>query len=198
MKKIILTILTLNVCVLLTAQDFDKSLATARTSYSSGKLDDARFAMQQLLQELDITIGNEVLKMLPTKMDAMATNPKDDNVTANTGLAGVLIKRTYGSGEKTADIDIMSNSPLVASLNAILSLPFVGNTSDGTQKVVKVSGYKSVMHKYTNEEKGTTSYDIQIPFGSTLLTFKVENTSESEIQKLASTIPLGEIAKMVQ
>jgi hypothetical protein len=54
------------------------------------------------------------------------------------------------------------------------------------------------MHKYTNDEKGTTSYDIQIPFGSTLLTFKVENTTESEIQKLASTIPLGEIAKMVQ
>lgn len=198
MKKIILTILTLNVCVLLTAQDFDKSLATARSSYSSGKLDDARFAMQQMLQELDITIGNEVLKMLPTKMDAMTSNTKDDNVTANTGLAGVLIHRSYGTGEKTADIEIMNNSPFIASLNAILSLPFVGNSSDGSQKVVKVSGYKSVMHKYANEENNTTSYDIQIPFGSTLLTFKVENTTESEIQKLASTIPLSEIAKMVQ
>ena len=198
MKTIILTILTLNLCTMLFAQDFDKHLATARSSYSNGNLEDARFAMQQLLQELDIMIGQEVLKKLPSKMNDLAVNPKNDNVTANTGLAGVLIHRDYGTGEKTADLDIMNNSPLIASLNAILSLPFVGNASDGTQKVVKVNGYKGVLHKYENTETSKTDFDVQIPFGSTLLTFKVDDTTEADILKMANTIPLAEIAKMVQ
>lgn len=198
MKNIILTLLSLNLCTMLMAQDFDKNLASARSSYSAGNLEDARFAMQQLLQELDITIGQEVLKKLPTKMDAMTVNEKNDNVTANTGLAGVLIHRDYGTAEKTADIDIMNNSPLIASLNAILSLPFVGNASDGSQKVVKVNGYKGVLHKYENTDSNTASYDVQIPFGSTLLTLKVENTTEADILKMANTIPFSEIAKMVQ
>lgn len=198
MKKIIFTLLTLNLCAMLMAQDFDKHLATARSSYSAGNLDDARFAMQQLMQELDITIGQEVLKKLPTKMEVMNVNEKNDNVTANTGLAGVLIHRDYGTAEKTATLDIMNNSPLIASLNAILSLPFVGNSGDGSQKVVKVSGYKGILHKYENTDTNTTSYDVQIPFGSTLLTFKADNTTESDILKMASTIPLAEIARMVQ
>jgi len=198
MKKIILTILTLNLCAMLVAQDFDKHLATARSSYSSGNLEDARFAMQQLMQELDITIGQEVLKKLPAKMEALSVNTKNDNVTANTGLAGVLIHRDYGTGEKTADLDLMNNSPLIASLNAILSLPFVGNSGDGSQKVVKVSGYKGVLHKYEDTTTNKTAYDVQIPFGSTLLTLKVEDTNEAEILKMANTIPMAEIAKMVQ
>ena len=198
MKKIIFTLLTLNLCSMLMAQDFDKHLATARSSYSAGDLEDARFAMQQLMQELDITIGQEVLKKLPTKMEAMNVNEKNDNVTANTGLAGVLIHRDYGTAEKTVDLDIMNNSPLIASLNAILSLPFVGNSGDGSQKVVKVNGYKGVLHKYENTDTSTTSYDVQIPFGSTLLTLKAENTTEADILKMANTIPFAEIAKMVQ
>jgi hypothetical protein len=198
MRKIILTILTLNVYIVLLAQDFDKQLATARSSYSSGNLDDSRFAMQQMLQELDMTIGREVLKMLPAKMDAMAANPKADNVTANTGLAGVIIHRDYGMGEKTANLDIMNNSPYIASLNAILSMPMMTNSSDGTQKQVKVKGYKSLLHIYPNAETNKTSYDVQVPFGSTLLTFKLENSTEAEILRLAESLPLPEIAKMVQ
>ena len=48
------------------AQDFDKNLATARTSYSSGDLENARFAMESMLRDLDMAIGKEILKLLPT------------------------------------------------------------------------------------------------------------------------------------
>lgn len=195
--KISLTFIFILSAFLVRGQDFEKGLTTARSSYSAGKLDDARFAMQQMIQELDILIGKEVLQLLPAKMNDRQVNSKDDNVAANTGLAGVLIHRSYGSETKTADIDIMSNSPLVASLNAILALPMVGNSGDGTQKVVKVGGYKSVMHKYTDDQNNT-SYDVQIPFGSTLLTFKADNVTESEFLQMANTIPVSNIAAMVQ
>lgn len=197
MKKSILFI-ALIISIASQAQEFNKNLASARTSYASGNLEDARFAMQQMLNDIDIIIGKEVMKLLPAKMDALASNVKSDNVTANTGLAGVLIHRDYGTGEKTALIDIMSNSPLITSINAILSIPFIGNSGDGTQKVVKVQGYKGVLQKNVNTENNKTDFTLQIPLNTTLLTFTASNSSEADVLRQASTIPVTEIAKLVQ
>ena len=180
------------------AQDFSKNLAIANSSYSSGKLEDARFAMQQMLNDIDLIIGKEVMKMLPIKMEAMTSNPVNDNVTTNTGLAGVIIHRAYGTEAKSAEIDMMSNSPLVSSINAILSIPFMGNSGDGTQKTVKVKGYKGILQKNVNTDNNQTDYTLQIPFGSTLLTFNAKKSTEEEVLRLVNTIPLSEIAKKLQ
>lgn len=180
------------------AQEFDKNLASARTAYSGGNLEDTRFALQQMLNDIDLLVGKEILKLLPPKMDAMPSNAKEDNVTVNAGLAGVLVKRTYGSGEKNALVDIMGNSPLVGSLNAILSLPLFGNSGDGTQKTVKVQGYKGVLQKSEDAESGKTNFTLQVPLNSTLLTFTVNNSTEADVLRLANTLPVTEIAKLVQ
>ena len=180
------------------AQEFDKNLASARSAYASGNLEDARFALQQMLNDIDIVVGKEIMKLLPAKMDAMASNAKEDNVTANTGFAGVLIHRTYGTGEKTALIDIMGNSPMVSSLNAILSLPLIGNSGDGTQKTVKVQGYKGVLQKSVDTETNKTNFTLQIPLNSTLLTFTVNDSAEADVLRMANTIPVTQIAKLVQ
>lgn len=180
------------------AQEFDKNLASARTAYAGGNLEDTRFALQQMLNDIDLLVGKEILKLLPPKMDAMPSNAKEDNVTVNAGLAGVLVKRTYGSGDKNALVDIMGNSPLVGSLNAILSLPLIGNSGDGTQKTVKVQGYKGVLQKSEDSESGKTNFTLQVPLNSTLLTFTVNNSTEADVLRLANTLPVTEIAKLVQ
>jgi hypothetical protein len=131
MKKSIFLLIYVSAAAILNAQDFSKNIATARSSYFAGNLEEARFAMQQMLNDLDMAIGREVLKMLPSKMGSFATNSANDNVTANTGLTGVIIHRDYGTGDKTYNLDLMSNSPLVASINAILSIPFMGNSGEG-------------------------------------------------------------------
>jgi hypothetical protein len=198
MKNIFPILLTLLLAGALNAQDFNKDLSTAKTSYSSGNLEDARFAMQQMLNDIDIVVGRELLKILPSKMDALTSNPKTDNVSANSGLAGAVVHRDYGTGDKTAVLDIMTNSPLISSLNAILSLPFIGNSGDGTQKVVKVQGYKAVLQKSEDTETKKTNYTLQIPLNSTLITLVGNDSNETEILKWANTLPMAEIAKMVQ
>jgi hypothetical protein len=198
MKNIFTVILFIAFTTMAIAQDFNKNLATAKSSYAGGNLEDARFAMQQMLTEIDMAIGKEVLKLLPAKLGASAANSKSDNVVPNTGLAGVLIHRDYGTGEKIMNIDIMSNSPLIASMNAILSMPFVGNSSDGTQKVVKVQGYKGVLQKAENTETNKTDYTLQIPLNSTLMTLVVPDSNEADVLKMANTIPMPQIAKMIQ
>jgi len=131
-------------------------------------------------------------------MGSVASNSNHDNVTANTGLAGVIIHRDYGPAEKQLNLDLMSNSPLVASINAILSIPFMGNSGDGTQKIIKVDGYKGMLQKSVDEATKKTDYTLQIPIGSSLLTFTAPDSSEDEVVRLANTIPLSQITKLVQ
>lgn len=197
MKKILSLVFVLTSAAL-SAQDFSKNLATAKSAYAGGKLEEARFAMQQMMNDIDILVGKEIVKLLPTKMDAMNANVKSDNVTANTGLAGVVIHRDYGTGEQTCNIDIMGNSPMVATINAFLSLPFMGNSSDGTQKVVKIAGYKGMLQKSVDTETNKTDFTLQIPIRSTLLTLAIPNSNEADVMRLANTIPVQEIAKLVQ
>lgn len=177
---------------------FDAHLASARTEYSKGNLEASRFAMQQMMTELDIQIGKEVLTLLPAKLDALAANTGNDNVTANTGLTGCIIHRDYGTEPKGARIEIMTQSPLVASINAILLIPFVGNSGDGTQKVVNVAGYKAVLQKSADTETKKESYTLQIPLNSTLLTLYADDSREADVLKWANTIPVDKIARMVQ
>lgn len=197
MKKLI----TISIVMLLIpafAQDFDKNLAEAKAAYTTGKLEDARFAMEQMLHELDIAIGKEILKLLPSKLGAMHVNASDDNVTGGTGGAGLFIHRSFGSSPKTSSVELINNSPMIAGINAILSMPMIGMAGDPNQKQVKVQGYRSILRKNLNTETSKTDYELQIPFNNTLLTLKVDDSNETEILNFGNQFPLPKIAQMAQ
>ncbi len=180
------------------AQDFDKNLSAARSSYSSGNLQDSRFAMEQMLRDLDIQIGKEILKMLPTKMGALAAVEKEDNLNGSGGL-GLFVHRKYGVDPKSANLEIINNSPMITSINAILSMPLLGGMMrDENQKQIKVQGYKSLLNKSVDSETGKINYELQIPMNNTLVTLKAFDISESEITAWGYTIPLAKIQQLAQ
>lgn len=179
------------------AQNFATDIKTARTAYASGKLEDSHFALLQAMQEIDMIIGKEVLKLIPSKMDTYTINAKDDNVTSNVGFVGTTIHRSYGP-QNNADISIIGNSPLISTLNAFLNTPLLGGMmSNGNNKIIKVQGYKGQLTKQDNGN-GQTDYTLQIPLGNSLITFAGKNTTDSKMIELANTIPLQQIAKLVQ
>ncbi len=179
------------------AQNFSTDVATAKTAYSSGKLEDAHFALLQAMQEIDMIIGKQVLSLLPQKMDAFAANAKDDNVTSNAGMIGSTIHRSYGQNNDV-DLSIIGNSPIVSTLNTFLNTPLIGGMlSNGKNKIIKVQGYKAQLEK-EDAGNGQTNYTIQVPMGSSLVTFMGKNTTDSQIINWANTIPLQQIAKLVQ
>ncbi|MBX2913678.1 MAG: hypothetical protein KF856_00265 [Cyclobacteriaceae bacterium] len=186
-------------CQVVMAQDFDKNISAARSSYTSGNLQDSRFAMEQLLRDLDMAIGKEILKLLPAKVGSLAVNEKDDNVTGSGSYVGLYVNRHYGNDSKRASIEIINNSPLITSLNAILSMPVIGGMMrDENQKIIRVQGYKSILNKNANTETGKTDYELQIPMNNTLLTLKMDDATESEITAAANAIPLAKIVQMAQ
>jgi len=198
MKNFIILIALVAVSNICTAQDFTKDMATAKASYSSGKLEDAHFALQQAMQEVDLTVGKEILKLLPLQLGAMASIAKDDNVSSNVGFVGAAIHRAYGQGTQNADISVIDNSPLIAMTNTMLNMPMMSMMTGGKDKNVKVQGYKARLEKETGSTPDKSSYTLQIPLGSALFTFKVNDCTDDQILALANAIPLQDIAKLIQ
>ena len=199
MKKIFILSIIIAAATSGRAQDLKKSLATASTAYSAGKLEDAHFALQQTLQEIDITIGKEVIKLLPEKMDSLKANLKEDNVSGNISFVGATIHRSYGLGAKKANIEIVNNSPMLTTLNAFITSPLLaGLGSDGKSKVIKVQGYKSRLTKEDNGDSEKPGYRVEIPFSNALITLNVNNSNETEAVVFANSLPLDKIGKLIQ
>ena len=198
MKKYSILILILSFTVSVNAQDFAKDIADAKSSYSAGKLADAHFSLEQAIQEIDMIIGKEVLKLLPAKMNDQASVEKNDQVTANVGFVGATVHRSYGD-TTGSQVEIISNSPLIASLNSFLNMPLVGGMMrNSTTKVVKIQGYKSRLEKQGDNQNGKPNYQLQIPFKSALITITANGMDENAVMSFANSIPLDKIAALIQ
>lgn len=197
MKKYSIFVLLICYTALVEAQDFSKDIAEAKISYSAGKLADAHFSLEQAIQEIDMIVGKEVLKLLPEKMNDSAAKTTDDQVSANVGFVGATVHRSYGNNG--SQVEIISNSPLISSLNAFLNMPLMGGLMrNSTTKVVKIQGYKSRLEKQGDNENGKPDYQLQIPFKSALITITANGMDENSVLSFANSIPLDKIAALIQ
>lgn len=180
------------------AQEVEQKLDEARSEYKSGNLENARFALQQALQGINQAIGEEILGALPEKMGDMAAVAESDDVTGtNIGFAGLFVSRSYQGEGADASIEIVSDSPMMAAINSLLSMP-VFMASDPNQKRIKIDGYKGLLTRSESEE-GPVSYDVQIPFGGSLLTFNTTGIDdEKQVTDMAESIPVSDIVKLAQ
>jgi hypothetical protein len=183
--------------------DFGKYMATAKTSYKGNDLEDTHYQLLLSLQQLDMKVGEEILKIMPENMDSLKALKDKDHVNAASGtFIGTSIHREYGS-KSNMEVDIISNSPMVGALNAWLNNPMLAGASG--KKAMKVDGYKG---SYTYEmrdqydDAGKSSKvgvgEMQIPIYSSLVTIKSKGISEDAFVKLMNTIPVSRIANMLK
>ncbi|MEO1054894.1 MAG: hypothetical protein AAFX87_29945 [Bacteroidota bacterium] len=172
-------------------------LVEARTSYQSKDLEATRFALQQSLSELDVLVGKEILKKLPTSVNGMDYIPEEDNVVGSSmGFTGVFVYRFYKNDQSQVEVDLVNDSPLMASLSTFLTNPLF-NVADGSRKVIKIDGYKAAITR--NEGEGPASYDVQIPIDQSLYTIKVEGVeNENDVIDIAKSMKVGDIANMLK
>ncbi len=97
MKHTFIIIFSLAFAIMSYGQDFKKNIVTAQTNYTSGNLQDAHFALLQMMQDLDITIGKEVLKLFPAALDSLPSVGKADNVYGSSQFTGVTIEKIMAS-----------------------------------------------------------------------------------------------------
>ena len=98
-----------------------------------------------------------------------------------------------------SQVEIISNSPLIASLNSFLNMPLVGGMMrNSTTKVVKIQGYKSRLEKQGDNQNGKPNYQLQIPFKSALITITANGMDENAVMSFANSIPLDKITALIQ
>lgn len=180
-------------------QEFDKYVVEAKSAYSGNNLEDTRFALQQALTELDIALGKEILALLPGEMLQMSADESSDDVTGNAmGFTGLYVNRSYLGENQSASVQLITDSPLLTSINAILALPGIVTAGNENQKRIKIDGYKALMER--NEgDSGDVSYSIQVPLNQSLLTFECDGIDdENQVVNLVNSIPVGKIVQLIQ
>jgi hypothetical protein len=201
MKKILITItiiLALSSGIQIYSQDIQANLNTALSSYQSGDLENTRFALQEALNLINQAIGQEILGLLPESLGGMSKTPDTDNVTGtNMGFAGLYVNRAYAGEGRNASIEVIGDSPIMTGINALLAMPSF-MSSDPNQKRIKISNYKALLTKSTDDQ-GVVTYDIQLPFSSSMLTLKCTGiANENEVVGLANGLPVDKIAKLAE
>jgi hypothetical protein len=195
---LLLSVMTLfNMDELYAQDEFGKKMAEAKTAFAANKLSDARFAMQQMMQEIDMLMGKSILKLLPGTLDNTAANAANERVTGGSGFVGVVVHKDYGmqKDEPLISVEVISNSPVLVGLNALLSMPMLAS-GDG-RKVVKVSGYKALVEQ-NKDEVNPGGHNLQLAVGNVLIAITHKTATADGIVKLAETIPVAEIAKLAQ
>jgi hypothetical protein len=176
----------------------EASMAAARRFYGAGDLDGSRFSLQQAMNDVDMAIGKEILGLLPATMGSLPFIEGDEVIGSGAmGFAGMYVSRTYRSSDMKPSIgfQIIGDSPMLAGINTILALPVIG--SDPNNKRVRLAGYRGMLQK--SESDGEVSWDLQVPFGSSLLSVSFSGIPEEKaVMEMANTIPLERISKLVQ
>ena len=182
------------------SQDVSVNLNKAKEAYGSGNLHDSRFALQQALADVDQELGKEILAMLPANLGSLPYIKEEDNVTGNAaGITGMYVNRSYRDPERSINLELIDDSPMLAVVNRLLSLPVFIGAGDPNQKRVKIQGYKALLQKETDDSTGVVNFNIQVPFNQSMFTFRsVGFDSENEIIGLAESLPLEAIVRMTK
>ena len=152
--------------------------------------------------QLELVIGKEVLKILPTSIDGKESIESEDNVLAQgAGIAGLNVTRKYGttsSETESIEFNLVNNSPMLKMINSMLSNPLMMSAGGMGQKMVRIQGYKALIETGESETGETESVTIQVPFGDSLITVEFNKyTDENQAIALVDEIKIGEIVKLV-
>lgn len=198
LKQILLSLVLLIFTLQANAQDkVNEHLAEAKKYYAASQKAEARYSLYQALEEVDIIIGKEILKKLPTELDGMKST-EDEHVGSSAGFSGVYVQRIYqdeANEDKKIEITIVNDSPFLSMVSAFLSTPMAGMIPG--RKSVRLDGYKGMLQK--DKDSDPVTQTIYVPFGQSLFTMIFTGyDSESQVTQLANKVPLSEIVEMAK
>ena len=156
--------------------------------------------MQNALHEINVQIGKEVIAILPDRINDMSFIPSSDQITGSgEAYVGLFIERTWGeTSGKNLSFSLMSDSPLLKTVNTFLSLPMFG-AGDSNQKKIKVEGYKAMLEKNIDDNANITGYSLMLPYGNTMLQLNYSGSiTEDEFMKMVNQVPIAKVIETAQ
>lgn len=178
------------------SQDIKSNLNNAENSYSSDNVMEARDHLQTALIELNNIVGKKILEQLPISMNGYSFQSENDLIVGGAGFAELLVGREYGNDEKSINITISTDSPILAATNAFLNNKMMSSVMGAQlgKENISVDGFKGML-EISEEELLVT---INIPIGDSLFTFESTGFDRDEAINMVNTCDLNKIAELIK
>lgn len=166
----------------------------------------AQLSLQDAINEINTLMAGQIGDALPDEINGLKSSGEESN---NAGMAfmggGTAVSKRYEhptKKENTADVAIITNSPMLATLNM-----FMGNPSMMGQeyKSVRVGTRRAILKSETEDyymDNGTSkqvrSSELQVPLSQTLITLNMKGfASEQEELAFAAKLDIENLRTML-
>ena len=189
MKRTIQLLLGCFISLTLSAQtQADAYIKEAQDFIAQKEYKQAQLSLQDAVNELNRLIAQQVGESLPGEINGLKADGEAEVETAGMGMlgGGVQISRSYthpSNDQNTAQVQIITNSPMLASLGMYITNPgMMGNEYKG----VRIGTTRAILRSESSDDgNGHTLRDseLQIPLSQTLLTLQLRGfaTEQDEI-----------------
>lgn len=148
----------------------------------------ALLSLQDAINDINLTLAKEVAESLPAEINGLKAEGEAEVSNAGMGMVGgglQIIKR-YRNETKTendAEVQILANSPMLATLSMYITNP--GMMGPG-YKSVRIGSNRAIAKTDVQDDGSgnkTRSTEIQVPLGQTLITIRTNGfaTEQDEI-----------------
>jgi hypothetical protein len=180
--------------LIMTPPDVKQNMSEAESAFKAGSYSEARYALKQAMLGVEMEIGENVLKSLPTNVSGLKKDDERDQVTSmGAGWVGLTIQRVYSDGkDKELDVNIANNSAWVSAASMYLTNSSYATSGQQNWKQIKVKGHKGVL-----EYDDSSGYKLSVPIGqSSIIVWNGINfSSEQEIMAAANAFDIDGIKK---
>ncbi len=192
--KTMLTLLILSfVSFRLAAQSQAETyIKEAQTYLAQKDYKQAQLSLQDAINDINNLVAGQIAAAMPNEINGLKASDDGGVNTAGLGMmgGGFQISKNYqhpSKKENTAEVQILGNSPMVASINMFMGNPAM--MGEG-YKSVRVGTYRGIlkteMEDYYDDNgnsKKIRSSEFQLPMGQNLITIKANGfaTEQEEI-----------------
>lgn len=204
MKSLLSIFAVLSLAFQLSAQSQAEAyIREAQTFLAQKDYKQAQLSLQDAINDLNTLIAGQIAESLPYEINDLRADGDPEVNTAAMGMmgGGVQISRRYtnpSKEENTAEVQIMANSPLMATMGLYLNNPaMMGNGYKSVRVGSRRAILKSEMEDYYPSNGGMTKVrvsELQVPLTQTLITINLRGfASEADELAFASKLDLEKL-----
>lgn len=136
----------------------------------------AQLSLQDAINEINALLAKQVADALPAEINGLRAEGESEVNSAGMGMigGGLQITKRYRNETKDgndAEVQILANSPMIATMNMYLTNPSMMGQGAKTVRVGTIRAVlKTEMQDSDSGSAKIRSTEIQIPMGQTLIT----------------------------
>lgn len=207
MKSILVSIIFTLVAVGMKAQSQAETFIKEAQQYLAAKdYQQAQLSLQDAINDINNIIAGQIGASLPAEINGLVA---DDDASVNSGAMGMMggglsIAKNYthpAKKENQAEVQILANSPMLASINMFMSNPaMLGDGYKSVRVGTRRAILKTEMDDYydDNTSKKIRSSELQIPLSQTLITINLKGfATEQEELAFATKLDIDKLSALL-